>query len=275
MKALVRDGGFEWSDANVVLLPKGNKWAASPLQWRPIGLQDPLGKSIMGILVRRAKPYIEEWVGNFPQAAYTNGRTTGIALKPVFSHCHKVRHICSLNCPNPHKLWAGYQKLQFCGEVQLCLDFSAAFDGVQWGHIKPALEMARVPAEIQEVMQQVRYHFDHAGLKRTLHPTHGLRQGCKAFPVLWSAYTALACAANDSVLQDWTKEHAALYADEHHLRWEFYSYSEFERLLERPPRCPEHPQAVQHAGEPRQDAGHPQMLGIFACNCQTGTYSGK
>ncbi|CAE7947484.1 unnamed protein product, partial [Symbiodinium sp. KB8] len=37
-----------WADAEVALLPKSHGRSATPEDWRPIGLQDPLGKCVMG-----------------------------------------------------------------------------------------------------------------------------------------------------------------------------------------------------------------------------------
>ena len=41
----------EWSDATAALLPKAHGRNRSPLDWRPIGLQDCLGKSVMTLLL--------------------------------------------------------------------------------------------------------------------------------------------------------------------------------------------------------------------------------
>eukprot|EP00439_Symbiodinium_sp_Y106_P011765 s5026_g1.t2 len=60
----------EWADANVALLPKAKARTDSPLDWRPIGLQNPVGKTLMKILVARAKDQIHQLVMQCPQTAY-------------------------------------------------------------------------------------------------------------------------------------------------------------------------------------------------------------
>ncbi|CAE7475779.1 unnamed protein product [Symbiodinium sp. CCMP2456] len=45
----------DWADASVALLPKPKGKNDKPLEWRPIGLQHPIGKGLMKILITRAK----------------------------------------------------------------------------------------------------------------------------------------------------------------------------------------------------------------------------
>eukprot|EP00439_Symbiodinium_sp_Y106_P029955 s1357_g3.t1 len=81
----------DWADANVALLPKVKARTDSPLDWRPIGLQNPVGKTLMKILVARAKDQIHQLVMQYPQTAYVPHRSTHTALKRVYQHCARVR----------------------------------------------------------------------------------------------------------------------------------------------------------------------------------------
>ncbi|CAE7368000.1 unnamed protein product, partial [Symbiodinium microadriaticum] len=48
-----------WADADVALLPKAHGRSDSPLDWRPIGVQDPLGKCLMSTIILQAKSAIQ------------------------------------------------------------------------------------------------------------------------------------------------------------------------------------------------------------------------
>ena len=66
----------DWADASVALLPKAKARTDSPLDWRPIGLQNPVGKTLMKILVARAKDQIHQLVMRYPLCTppeYTHG----------------------------------------------------------------------------------------------------------------------------------------------------------------------------------------------------------
>ncbi|CAE7487295.1 unnamed protein product, partial [Symbiodinium sp. KB8] len=59
-----------WSDADVALLPKAHGRSESPLDWRPIGVQDPLGKCLMSTVVAQARQAIHDLIVQYPQCAY-------------------------------------------------------------------------------------------------------------------------------------------------------------------------------------------------------------
>ncbi|CAE7374534.1 unnamed protein product [Symbiodinium sp. CCMP2592] len=81
-----------WLDATVFLLPKAHGRMKTPLDLRPIGLQDPLGKRVMTLLLRQARDEIVALVHRFPQTAYIPGRGTSTALRQVFRHCRDIRN---------------------------------------------------------------------------------------------------------------------------------------------------------------------------------------
>ena len=96
-----------WAKADVALLPKGKKQVKTPLDLRPIGLQHPVGKTMMKALISRARERITSLVRRWPQTAYVPGRSTATALKVVFSHCHCVRTTCAQTRLNIHQKYEG------------------------------------------------------------------------------------------------------------------------------------------------------------------------
>ena len=229
-----------WANADVALLPKGKKQVKTPLDLRPIGLQHPIGKTLMKVLTSRAKEQIASLVKQWPQAAYVPGRSTATALKIVFSHCHAVRTACAQARLSLHQKHAGqatqHRAPQLRGGLQVSLDLTAAFDLVNWSHLRTALALAQIEPSTQELLlqwlRQVVYVFHHKGGRTEVRPAWGLRQGCPASPFLWAVFTALLNQAFDQRLHSgWAAEHVVMYADDSHLRWTFDTYAGFERAI--------------------------------------------
>ena len=226
-----------WADADVALLPKAHGRSDSPLDWRPIGVQDPLGKCLMSTIILQAKSAIQTLITRFPQCAYVQNRATSTALCQVFAHCKDVRDRCAQARVNLHQKHEGQQRVKCSGGVQISLDLSAAFDMVEWAHVKQALDFAEVNIAVQEVLllwlTQVRYVFRHRNLQGAINPRRGLRQGCAASPILWAAFTSLLCASIEAKTQPgWTRQHLCLYADDSHLRFRFDSFTGFEQAMD-------------------------------------------
>ncbi|CAE7400543.1 unnamed protein product [Symbiodinium sp. CCMP2456] len=225
-----------WADADVALLPKAHGRSNGPLDWRPIGVQDPLGKCLMSTIVKQAKQAIHDLIIKYPQCAYVKHRSTSTALRQVYAHCHDIREHCSKARLNIHQLYEGETQVKCHGGLQISLDLSAAFDLVEWSHLKQALDLAQVDIAIQEIMltwlTQVRYLFRHRHLQGSIKPRRGLRQGCTASPILWAVFTSLLCVSIEArTTPEWTRQHLCLHADDSHLRFRFDSYEAFEAVM--------------------------------------------
>ena len=163
-----------WSDATVALLPKPHGRMNSPLDLRPIGLQDPLGKGVMTLLLQQAREEIITLIRKYPQTAYLPGRGTSTALRQVFRHCHDIREMGLGARLTVHQRQTGARPQQCCGGLQISLDLSAAFDLMRWTHLKQALDLAGTPVYLQDILLtwliQVRYLFYHRDQEGTVTP---------------------------------------------------------------------------------------------------------
>ena len=203
---------------------------------RPIGLQHPVGKVFMKLLIQNARTTVTNLVKEWPQTAYVSGRSTSTAIKMVMAHCSKIRQQCKQARLNIHQQFMGVERAPCSGGLQICLDMSAAFDSVSWADIQAALELAHIDPSVQELLlqwlRQVRYRFHHRANTAIIVPAWGLRQGCVASPALWAIYTVLICRAIDQKFgPGWMAEHGSLYADDAHFRWEFRGFTQFEGVM--------------------------------------------
>ena len=226
-----------WADACLFLLHKPGTTGKEPKHWRPIGLQDPVGKAIIDLVASRAKPWIVHWLKQVPQFAYLPNRSTGMALRRVFNHCNRIHAKCRALNPSIHDRKHGARPQACFGGLQVCLDLSAAFDLVPRSRIKQALDAAHVPGDVTAVLlqwlEQACYHLEHAGESRNIHPNRGVRQGCKASPILWAAFTGLVALQMDiDIRQSFAKDHLTLFADDHHLAFEFNTEQELYQAID-------------------------------------------
>ena len=69
-----------WRAAWLALIPKPAKTGSNPSHWRPIGLQDALGKASLKCVVASARDSVLPHLTSWPQYAYLKGRGTLEAL---------------------------------------------------------------------------------------------------------------------------------------------------------------------------------------------------
>ena len=74
----------KWSDAHLVLIRKPAKTGKDAGHYRPIGLQDQLGKLTFKALVEPYQTLIYGLTTQYPQYGYTPGRSHRDALRRVF-----------------------------------------------------------------------------------------------------------------------------------------------------------------------------------------------
>ena len=209
-----------WSRAQLI----SGKTTMEVKDWRAIGLQCPLAKAVMHILVRRMSPYVTMWATSFPMHAYVAGRCTKMALSVVFQHCMEIRNLCNDNQDTLRRRYEGWKPQELVGGLQVCLDLSSAFDKVPWRHIDTALRMAQVPDELRQVLmcwlEASSYDVSIAAETGSIEVEKGVKQGCRASPLLFLAYMCLVSSHIDARLDDgWSAAHMTVYADDTHVRW--------------------------------------------------------
>ncbi|CAE7332912.1 unnamed protein product, partial [Symbiodinium microadriaticum] len=183
----------EWSQSELVLLPKPGKSLTSPSQLRPINLLPLQAKVLGAMLAMRLQEYAQWFLWEVPQYAYLQGRSLGQALERVAGQCAAIRSKLQAQTCNPHAKKEGHRLTQVGGGCFLSLDISKAYDHVDWGDLTQALAAAKVPESlislIMMIHREARIRIQHCGHECTIAMGRGLRQGCSLAPILWSIYS--------------------------------------------------------------------------------------
>ena len=216
-----------WTSAAMIFLQQPGKQDNEPKHWRPIALQDALGKAVISLVTEHAKPWLNMWLLQYPQCAYVPHRSTSTALRRVYQHCSKVREMCFTQTYSLHAKKAGVQYRPLVGGLQVCLDLSAAFDLLPRQMLEQAMQLARVPNDVQQVLlawlDQAVYKFEHKQQ----------RGRCRASPILWAAFSGLVCYVMDQKLgAQWAKDHLTIYTADHHAMWELCKLTDLEQAIQ-------------------------------------------
>ena len=99
----------------MLMLGKPQKPATSPYNLRPIALQDPVGKALVGLLIQTANADAQPLLMPWPIWAYLPKRSTLDAVCRVAYHCGQVKKLVASQKPPPMP-----------GQLQFpCTDFAA------------------------------------------------------------------------------------------------------------------------------------------------------
>ena len=230
-----------WSDAHLVLLRKPAKTGKEAGHYRPIGLQDQLGKLTFKALV---EPYQTLIYGlttqypQYPQYGFSPGRSHRDALRRVFGHCAQVRAKCRAHRSTLHEKCEGTVAKTMVGGIQITIDLTGAFDAVPRHRLLEGMRRMQLPSSfIQLVMcwhQHAHYHINHDGTDRVIHATQGVRQGCAVAPLLWLIFSHLISdALATKIGYQATVDLLSIFADDYHCSGEFQTAHELEVTLER------------------------------------------
>ena len=226
----------QWRDAWISFLSKPNKPPHCLANLRAIALMEPLGKTVLGILTRKFKQNMHPIVVSWPQFAYIERRSAGDAIRRVARHCHETRTLLRNQRRNVHQRAAGVAPLQVCGGLQLFLDISRAFDELPRDPLFSYLRTLPIDQQIVSLISE--WHRDTHYI--TMHdnefvatPTRcGIRQGCRAAPILWTTFTnQMFETLAQKVGTNWVKQVVTIFADDIHAGTIFRSSTELMQSL--------------------------------------------
>ena len=127
------------------------------LKYRPIGLQDQLGKLTFKALIEPYQSLIYSHTMQYPQYGYTPGRSHKDALRRVFDHCYEVRSQRQARHCNLHDKFDRKTVRTMVWGVQVTLDLAGAF-----GHrLLEGMQHLRLPSALIDIVmcwhQQAHY----------------------------------------------------------------------------------------------------------------------
>ncbi|CAE7380080.1 slc47a1 [Symbiodinium sp. CCMP2592] len=182
-----------WRDGWLALAAKPQKSGRGPADYRPLCLQDPSGKAVIGILADQIRPTVRLYANRFPQHAYLAGRSTEGALLSVFHKCREIRGLTQAAGNSVFARRSGHTAEPYTGGLILSLDMTTAFDTVPRAHVRDSLIEAGVAqSDVSIIMSWLTgatYHLKHAHINLRIITERGVRQGCPLSPLVWACFT--------------------------------------------------------------------------------------
>ncbi|CAL1143079.1 unnamed protein product [Cladocopium goreaui] len=222
-----------WRHGWLFLIPKASKTPDSPHHLRPLALQEPVGKAILGLIIRLAMTEANDHLAIFPVWAYLVHRSTLDAIRRVSLHCAEIRELLQFQRSTPHKRVRRQPQYSLYGGLQICLDLRCAFDCVDRCRLFQRLHQLNISQSLIQLLTTWHEHsvyyvqHDHADCPIAI--GRGVRQGCKAAPGLWNFFVVLLLHdLMDYVPLHWIQRHLTIYADDFHIGSKFVSFEEFQ-----------------------------------------------
>ena len=213
-----------WCSAWLALIPKKGKSGKQVSHWRPIGLQDAVGKSTLKAITSLARGQVLPHLICLPQYAYLPGRGTQDAIAQVLFHCHSVRRLLHQATSTIYTRRQGVSRTDCVGGLQILVDLQGAFDRAPRTLLRDALLDLPLPPAILSLLlawhRLTPYHIEHAGVDYIIEANVGVRQGCVAAPFLWVAFMRFWHKHLIRVFdKEWLLTHLVTYADDNHISW--------------------------------------------------------
>eukprot|EP00435_Cladocopium_sp_Y103_P007029 s1036_g2.t1 len=225
-----------WKQGWLFLIAKPLKPATCPANLRPLALQEPVGKSILGLIIQQAMTEALLGLIHLPLWAYLANRSTADALRIVTVHCQQVKRLLSEQRSTPHSRASCAPRLRLYGGLQLCLDLQRAFDCVNRVKLFQKLHLLNISAPLISLLTT--WHEDAAYIVQTdsdaepIQIGRGVRQGCKAAPGLWSFFLVIFLSElSTKIPLTWIQQCMTIYADDFHVGMIFRSMEEFQFAL--------------------------------------------
>ncbi|CAL1159315.1 unnamed protein product, partial [Cladocopium goreaui] len=228
--------GAVWKSLAYLIAPaihaKLQEWAL-----RPLALQEPISKAVVGLLTRAAQRDALPQLTRMPLWAYLPGRSTQDALLRVARHCHAARQLMQSLRTNPFTRQQGLPRFKIAGALQIFLDIERAFDMLSREHLFSRLHHLEINPHIIQLLalwhQETHYSLFCNGEESTIPVGKGVRQGCRAAPLLWNGYMWLFLVElSKEVNLTWVLQCLNIYADDCHMGDLYRSSQELQLLLD-------------------------------------------
>lgn len=228
----------EWRDAWLFFIPKPGKDNTHPSQLRPISLMEPIGKLIMGLITDQLKAFHARVLCSEPQFGFLPKRSALDAITRVISHCNRVRTQVSMQRRTFARQYTAKPGTTFCGGLQMLLDLKHAFDTVDRDRLFRFLHRRGTPSDLLHIVStwhmDTHYNLIHQGRTTQIPVTVGLRQGCKAAPILWVLFMShFVELLQEKIEPAWLDAALTMYADDVHVGAQFNSLAEYRQVLTR------------------------------------------
>ena len=217
-----------WRHGWLFLIPKPLKPPVAPMHLRPLALQEPVGKAVIGLLIHLAMQDARFHMVQYPIWSYMEHRSTYEAIRRVSQHCADVRQLIQMCRSTPHARATRAPKVSLYGGAQLCIDLQRAFDGVNRAKLFTRLHELQIREEIIQLLaywhETTDYFVQHDTATTQIPIGRGVRQGCKAAPGLWNSFMVLLLHdLNVHIPLSWIQNCLTLYADDFHVGTSFTS----------------------------------------------------
>ena len=222
-----------WRHGWLFMIPKASKPPDIPQNLRPLALQEPVGKAVLGLIIHLAMIEAADHMVIFPIWAYMRHRSTLDAIRRVSFHCAEIRALLQHQRSTPHTRADHLPRFTLFGGLQICLDLRCAFDCVDRSRLFSRLSQLDISQSLIQLLttwhEHSVYYVQHAYTDCSIPVGRGVRQGCKAAPGLWNCFVVLML---HDLLQhvplQWVQQHITIYADDIHVSSKFVSLAEFQ-----------------------------------------------
>ena len=228
----------QWKQAWLTFISKPNKPPDRLSHLRPLALQEPIGKCVLGLLNKKLAIALRPKIAAWPQFAFCAHRSPLDAIKRVANHCREIRQLIGLHRRTVHQRADEIQAHAVCGGLQLYVDVHQAFDRIPRQPLFDFLHSQHIDPALIALLAA--WHSDTEYViwnPPTAHPLptgRGVRQGCRAAPTLWLSYTlALFHAVAERTSQQWLQDCLTMFADDLHTGEIFRSTDQLRAAIHR------------------------------------------
>ena len=218
----------QWKQAWITFIHKPSKPPDRLTNLRPLALQDPIGKCVLGLLNKRLMSQLKPILSPWPQFAFCQHRAPLDAIRRVIGHCQQVRQLIGTARRTAHQRAMSPRAFTVCGGIQLIVDVHQAFDRVPRQPLFNFLTTLNIDPGLVALITEWHCHTEyilwHEQQAYAIPTGKGVRQGCRIAPTLWISYTvALLQEIAARTSTQWVRDHVTLFADDIHAGLAFFS----------------------------------------------------